>query len=102
MYTTQIVRCPNCGDEAQRHFYSGFHATHWQCASNQITQLECHSCDYLMVTCSVTGKVIEAHAPGTVSGKLIPVQTQTLQTTISRQYWQSSSQKCSLTISQGS
>lgn len=102
MYTTQIVRCPNCGCEAQRHFYSDFSLPHWQSPSNQITQVECHSCDYLMVTCSVTGKVIETYAPGIVSGKFSQVQPQILQTTISRQYWQSLSPKRSLTTSQGS
>ena len=52
--TAQIVRCPNCGSEAERH-----HLT-----DNDLTRTQCQACDYLMITCSLTGKVIEAYAPG--------------------------------------
>lgn len=51
---SQIVRCPNCGNEAERH-----HLT-----DNHLTRTQCQACDYLMITCSLTGKVIEAYAPG--------------------------------------
>lgn len=53
MQTRQIVRCPNCGSHAQRNFLA-----------NHITQTQCAVCDYLMVNCSLTGKVVEAYAPG--------------------------------------
>lgn len=52
MQTIQIVRCPNCGSPAERHHLSG--RTHTQC----------HDCDYLLVLCAQTGRVIEAYAPG--------------------------------------
>jgi ribosomal protein S27E len=50
----QAVRCPNCGNWAERHFYS----------ISQRISTECATCDYLMVTSAVTGSVIEAYAPG--------------------------------------
>jgi uncharacterized Zn finger protein (UPF0148 family) len=49
----QAVRCPNCGSPAERHYLVSKH-----------TQTQCPTCDYLMVTCSQTGNVIEAYAPG--------------------------------------
>lgn len=54
MQIKQNVRCPNCGSEAERYYV----------LSSQLTRTQCLSCDYLMVMCSRTGKVIEAYAPG--------------------------------------
>ncbi|NJO41221.1 MAG: replication restart DNA helicase PriA [Cyanobacteria bacterium CRU_2_1] len=54
MQTTQIIRCPNCGSPATRHHSS----------SRQLISTECPTCDYLMILCSSTSKVIEAYAPG--------------------------------------
>jgi uncharacterized Zn finger protein len=54
MQIKQNIRCPNCGSEAER----------YHVLSSQLTRTQCHSCDYLMVMCSRTGKVIEAYAPG--------------------------------------
>ncbi|MEA5573226.1 replication restart DNA helicase PriA [Calothrix sp. UHCC 0171] len=54
MQTIQKVRCPNCGSEGERHYI-----TH-----SQLTRTQCPVCDYLMVSCTRTGKVIEAYAPG--------------------------------------
>lgn len=51
---TQSVHCSNCGSLAERHYL----------LTRQLTRTQCPSCDYLMITCSVTGKVIEAYAPG--------------------------------------
>ena len=51
---TEIVRCPNCGSPAER-----YHAI-----SHQRVHTQCPECDYLMTTCSKTGRVIEAYAPG--------------------------------------
>ncbi len=48
----QIVRCPNCGSHAERHLVA------------QQVHTQCSTCDYLMTTCSLTGRVIEAYAPG--------------------------------------
>lgn len=61
MAIIQTVRCPNCGSLAER---------------RQLTLLsqiktECEACDYLMVTCARTGRVVEAYAPGLHSSKLI-------------------------------
>ncbi|WP_041740962.1 hypothetical protein [Calothrix sp. PCC 6303] len=54
MPVVQKIRCPNCGSEGERHYIS----------QSQITRTQCPSCDYLMVSCTRTGKVIEAYAPG--------------------------------------
>lgn len=54
MQIKQQIRCSNCGSEAER-FYL---------LSSELTRTQCNSCDYLMVTCARTGKVIEAYAPG--------------------------------------
>lgn len=58
MDITQTVHCPNCGKKAQRHYL--------KCSINNISKIECPSCDYLMVTCVDTGRVLEAYAPGLV------------------------------------
>ena len=54
MQIVQKIRCPNCGSEGERHYLS----------SSQMIRTQCPTCDYLMVMCSQTGKVIEAYAPG--------------------------------------
>ncbi|MBW4460219.1 MAG: replication restart DNA helicase PriA [Nodosilinea sp. WJT8-NPBG4] len=51
---SQQVHCPNCGHLAERH----------HTYPEQQVQTQCGACDYLMITCAVTGNVIEAHAPG--------------------------------------
>ncbi len=48
------IRCPNCGAHAERDYVLAHH----------LTRTQCPTCDYLMITCSRTGKVIEAYAPG--------------------------------------
>jgi hypothetical protein len=50
----EAVRCPNCGSLAERYY----------AINQQRTHTQCHQCDYLMTTCSLTGRVIEAYAPG--------------------------------------
>jgi hypothetical protein len=54
MITTQTIYCPNCGDRAEK----------FRCSETKILRTSCHHCDYLLVQCSETGKVIEAYAPG--------------------------------------
>ena len=61
----QTVRCPNCGSEAQRLYFKSNEAIYSSCSGNQIIQTECDQCDYLMVMCSLSGNIVEAHAPGT-------------------------------------
>ncbi|MBO9997763.1 MAG: replication restart DNA helicase PriA [Cyanobacteria bacterium SID2] len=52
--TPHTVRCPNCGRLGERHYL----------AESKILRTQCHHCDYLMVTCATTGRVIEAYSPG--------------------------------------
>ncbi|MEO0395091.1 MAG: replication restart DNA helicase PriA [Cyanobacteria bacterium P01_A01_bin.137] len=50
----QTIHCPNCGKFAERHHLN----------KQQLTRTQCANCDYLMIVCQRTGKVIEAYAPG--------------------------------------
>jgi len=52
--TIVAIHCPNCGSHAERH----------NLVEEQLTRIQCAACDYLMITCARTGKVIEAYAPG--------------------------------------
>jgi uncharacterized Zn finger protein len=52
--TTIKICCPNCGSPAERHILH----------KEQMLRTQCPACDYLMITCSQTGRVIEAYAPG--------------------------------------
>ncbi len=54
MIKIQQVRCPNCGKFAQRKY---FHQP-------KLMQTACPVCDYLMINCCITGKVVESYAPG--------------------------------------
>ncbi len=60
MIRTQTIHCPNCGDRATRTI-----------VDNSIQRTACYSCDYLLVQCAKTGKVIEAYAPGINSNSLV-------------------------------
>ncbi|MEB3290344.1 MAG: replication restart DNA helicase PriA [Leptolyngbya sp.] len=55
---SQQVHCPNCGHLAERHHL----------LKDQLVRTQCHACDYLMITCTRSGKVIEAYAPGLFVG----------------------------------
>ncbi len=48
------IHCPNCGSLAER-----FHLQ-----ADGLLRTQCRACDYLMITCDKTGRVIEAYAPG--------------------------------------
>lgn len=54
MNTITQIYCPNCGSHAERHYLR----------PSQLIRTQCAACDYLMITCSETGRVIEAYAPG--------------------------------------
>jgi uncharacterized Zn finger protein len=54
---TQQIHCPNCGNQAERHYL----------IDQKLVRTQCARCDYLMITCQKTGKVIEAYAPGVPS-----------------------------------
>lgn len=54
MSIIQSVRCPNCGKFAERLYIPLLAQVQTQCAA----------CDYLLISCTRTGKVIEAYYPG--------------------------------------
>ncbi|WP_425216664.1 hypothetical protein [Tumidithrix helvetica] len=49
MENIQIVRCPNCGNYAERQYF----------ATKELVQTRCASCDYSIAICTTTGKVFE-------------------------------------------
>ena len=63
MQQRQITHCPNCGQHAIR-IQKIDSDSGGQCLSGRITSIECPTCDYLLVSCSLTGEVVEAYAPG--------------------------------------
>ena len=58
-YSSHIVNCPNCGGHATRRYLS----------EQSLVRTQCPHCDYLMITCSKTGNVVEAYAPGLVASR---------------------------------
>jgi hypothetical protein len=54
MQTIQKICCPNCGSQAERHHLY----------EQELIRTQCPTCDYLMIACSRTARVIEAYAPG--------------------------------------
>jgi hypothetical protein len=50
----ETIFCPNCGKEARN----------YHILPEEILRTSCRSCDYLMIKCARSGKVIEAYAPG--------------------------------------
>jgi transposase-like protein len=55
MQNIQQIICPNCGSpSAERHHL----------IDSQLSRTQCHDCDYLLVTCQRTNRVVEAYAPG--------------------------------------
>ena len=68
MATIQWVRCPNCGDFAERQLLSDRQAK----GCDYIVQTACAACDYLMIMGFPAGRVIEAYAPGQLSSMSLP------------------------------
>ncbi len=54
MRIIQKIYCPNCGSKCERH----------NIFERQISRTQCVNCDYLMINCTRTWRVIEAYAPG--------------------------------------
>ncbi len=50
----ESIRCPNCGAIAERHHLSYLAQV----------KTQCEECDYLLITCTRSGHVIESYAPG--------------------------------------
>lgn len=58
--------CPNCGSSAaERH----------QLLTEELTRTQCPHCDYLMVSCTLTNRVLEAYAPGIDALKLLDMRS---------------------------
>ena len=68
MQIGQVVRCPNCGDFAERQWLNDCSGS----TGDHVLQTACPACDYLMVMSFPAGRVIEAYAPGQSSGPRQP------------------------------
>ena len=62
MNQTYTVRCSDCGSLALRTHLISNRKEARGCPGSQTIKTECPSCDYLLVTCSVNAKVIDAHS----------------------------------------
>ena len=58
----ESIRCPNCGAIAERHHLSYL---------GQV-KTQCDRCDYLLVTCTRSGHVLESYAPGICAPHIHP------------------------------
>lgn len=65
MNQTYTVRCSDCGCLALRTRLTDAVNKSSNCFGNQIIKTECPSCDYLLITCSANGNVIDAHSSTT-------------------------------------
>ena len=74
MPTIQRVRCPNCGSFAERQRLND----HQGSKGEHVIQTACSVCDYLMVMSLPTGRVIEAYAPGQLSGHCLAERSKIL------------------------
>ena len=67
MLLTQMVRCPDCGHMAQRHFQVGVQGSDVVSSNRDISQVtartECAACDYCLEICMTTGQVLASHVP---------------------------------------
>ena len=87
MLVTQIVRCPDCGSMAQRHFQVGIHSSDLSVSSADMSRVtartECHDCDYVLEICMTTGQVLASHiAPvfhNQQLSQLVPIEASMLQ-----------------------
>lgn len=60
MSAIQRIRCPNCGDFAERQVLSDS----LPAEGDYVVKTVCEACDYLLIMGFPTGKVLEAYAPG--------------------------------------
>lgn len=49
----QTIHCPNCGSHALRQRY--------EIEKETITETACPACDYLLINCDLTGRVMDSY-----------------------------------------
>lgn len=64
MHTAETICCSQCGATARRLYFTSSYPTHLKCPGGLVHQIECPTCDYLLVACAVNGQVIEAYGEG--------------------------------------
>ncbi len=55
------VRCPKCGNIAQRKYFIDLNPKYSNCPGNSLKRTSCEHCDYFLLVCSVTERVQEAY-----------------------------------------
>lgn len=65
MDINRTIPCPNCGGAANRRYFISNEAIYHRQKGARIIQTECPVCDYLLVMCSLSGRVIEAYPSST-------------------------------------
>ena len=60
VHVVQTVRCPTCGSLAERRLLSSCQTS----IGEYCVRTACEACDYLMISGALTGRVLEAYAPG--------------------------------------
>lgn len=67
MLLTQMVRCPDCGHMAQKHFQVGVQSPDLMSSHRDTSQVtartECAACDYFLEISMTTGQVLSSHVP---------------------------------------
>ena len=57
----QVVRCPTCGNKAERKYCSSNSRPYYSCCDHPLIRTECPTCDYLMVVSALDGRVLETY-----------------------------------------
>ena len=65
MSAIQRIRCPNCGDFAERQVL----CDRLPIRCDYVVKTACEACDYLLIMGFPTGRVIEAYAPGKATSR---------------------------------
>lgn len=60
MSAIQRIRCPNCGDFAERQVL----CDRLPAECDYVVKTACEACDYLLIMGFPNGRVLEAYAPG--------------------------------------
>lgn len=89
MLLTQMVRCPDCGHMAQKHFQVGAQTPDVMSTTGDISQVtvrtECASCDYFLEICMTTGQVLSSHVPAVAQLPVSSTRSSTISSSVSLQ-----------------
>lgn len=55
------VHCPHCGQKAKRRVFLNWSSQYDCCPQHRVQSTACEHCDYLMVVCEATQRVLESY-----------------------------------------